>query len=132
MTTVQASPSRLETDPAALRAAILRRLPNRSTASGQIRWPAVPALLDHYAQTLSAFFAGLGRAFDDDELSHLRKLLDEKLLVIASRACTADGRPQVVRYRALAHCSDAATSRAAPPTSTSRAADIRSTITHRG
>ncbi|HKU38073.1 MAG TPA: methyltransferase domain-containing protein [Polyangiales bacterium] len=74
-----AKPKSPETDPAALHAAILARLPHRSTASGVIRWPAVPALLDHYTQTLVRMFAGLGRSFDADEERHLRGVLAAEL-----------------------------------------------------
>src|ERR1700759_4935629 len=68
-----------ETDPSALHAAILARLPNRSTASGRIRWPAVPALLDHYTAALLGVFSGLGRNFDASEAQQVRAALATQL-----------------------------------------------------
>ena len=64
-----------ETDPKLLHAAILRRLPRRTTASGQVSWPAIPALADHYGQTLLAMFEGLGFPFGENEKKHLRAAL---------------------------------------------------------
>jgi SAM-dependent methyltransferase len=68
-----------EHDPAVLREAILARLPLRCAASGQIRWPAIPALLDHYAQVLESLFAGFGRKFSAEEVELLRGELAREL-----------------------------------------------------
>jgi SAM-dependent methyltransferase/uncharacterized protein YndB with AHSA1/START domain len=69
------------TDPEVLRSAILARLPHRASGSGRFRWPAIPALLDDYVQTLTATFAGLGRTFDREDLSALRAKLEQELKV---------------------------------------------------
>lgn len=68
-----------ESDPGVLREAILARLPHRTAASGQIRWPAIPALLDHYTQLLESLFAGLGRKFAPGEVLALRDALAREL-----------------------------------------------------
>jgi SAM-dependent methyltransferase len=66
-------------DPLILRDAIVARLPHRSTGSGQLRWPAIPALIEHYQQTLITLFAGLGRRFDEAESRELRAALAREL-----------------------------------------------------
>jgi SAM-dependent methyltransferase len=68
-----------ETDPQLLRTAIAQRLPRRTTAKGQVRWPAIPALLDDYTRTLAETFAGLGFPFDDAEQQGMREILARKL-----------------------------------------------------
>jgi SAM-dependent methyltransferase len=62
-----------------LRQSMLRRLPRRVAARGDLMFAAVPSLLDHYQQTLLTIFASLGRVFNDDEKAHLRTLLDSWL-----------------------------------------------------
>ena len=57
-----------ELDPVRLRDAIVARLPHRSAGAGELRWPAVPALIDHYENALLALFAGLGSEFNDEEI----------------------------------------------------------------
>jgi SAM-dependent methyltransferase len=66
-------------DPAALRQSMIRRLPKRLFGTGRIRVPAVPALLDHYTETIGQMFALHGRKFKPEELEHLKGLLDGKL-----------------------------------------------------
>jgi SAM-dependent methyltransferase len=68
-----------QTNPALLRQAMLRRLPRRIAASGQLRLPAVPALLDHYLATLATVFAGVGRPFSADEMAGVRAVLEPQL-----------------------------------------------------
>jgi 2-polyprenyl-3-methyl-5-hydroxy-6-metoxy-1,4-benzoquinol methylase len=68
-----------ETNQAVLRQAMLRRLPRRLGASGQLELPCAPALADHLADTLQQVFTALGRVFDDDERTHLRGVLRSKL-----------------------------------------------------
>jgi SAM-dependent methyltransferase len=62
-----------------LRQGMLRRVPKRIFGAGQLRLPSVPALLEHYVETLGKLFALHGRAFTAEELDHLRGLLVEKL-----------------------------------------------------
>jgi SAM-dependent methyltransferase len=75
---VEKRPAR-ETNPAVLRQAMLRRLRRRTSASGRVRLPAVPALIDHYVTTLAILFASVGRPFDDEELATLRGILEPQL-----------------------------------------------------
>ncbi|HEY8946805.1 MAG TPA: class I SAM-dependent methyltransferase, partial [Polyangiaceae bacterium] len=59
-----------------LRQAMLRRLPRRVAARGELMLAAVPGLLDHYQQMLLTMFAQLGRVFNDPEKQHLRTVLE--------------------------------------------------------
>jgi SAM-dependent methyltransferase len=58
---------------------MIRRLPRRSSATGQILWPSAPSLLDHYVQQLGTIFAALGRTFSAQELAKVREILEKKL-----------------------------------------------------
>ena len=64
---------------AELKRAMFRRLPRRTHGSGEIVFPAVPALLDEYVRRLETIFAQYGRVFSKDELDHLRTLLRKQL-----------------------------------------------------
>src|SRR5262249_11389207 len=66
------------TDPEALREALLRRLSHRIVGSGELVFPAIPALIDHYLGILEHAADALGRPFGDGRES-LRRLLLEKL-----------------------------------------------------
>lgn len=68
-----------ELDPSALRDAIIARLPHRSHSEAKLRLPAIPALLDHYTQLLTALFAGLGNTFSAEETAQLREHLEREL-----------------------------------------------------
>lgn len=68
-----------ETNLTILRQAMLRRLPRRMSGNGQLHLPAVPALLDHYTDSLIAQFGELGRSFSKEERAHLRGILERKL-----------------------------------------------------
>jgi SAM-dependent methyltransferase len=71
--------SQRETNPNVLKPAMLRRLPRRSSATGQILWPAVPALGEHYTQQLYNVFSALGRIFSQEEMKKVREIIDRKL-----------------------------------------------------
>lgn len=71
-------PSR-ETNQSVLRQAMIKRLPRRLSASGQMMLPAAPSLLEHYVQNLHQMFAQLGRTFAKEETEHLRGILKRKL-----------------------------------------------------
>src|SRR5437763_1050796 len=58
---------------------MLRRLPRRMSASGLVRLPAVPALLEEYLERLRAVFAAIGRAFSAEEMQELRDALQPQL-----------------------------------------------------
>lgn len=79
------------TDPA-LRASMGRRLQRRAVASGQIRLPAVPGMLDEYVTMCDTVFAGLGVQFTTDELAALRTILAGQL----DDAYTASSRSNIV------------------------------------
>lgn len=68
-----------ELDAATLRQSMLRRLPKRLYATGHLKLPSVPALLEHYTELLAKYFRLHGRAFSEPELDTLRTLLKEKL-----------------------------------------------------
>jgi SAM-dependent methyltransferase len=72
-------PTPYELDGPTLRQGMLRRVPKRLYASGHMKLPSVPALLEHYTEMLSKFFRLHGRAFNPEEIVHLRGLLKEKL-----------------------------------------------------
>jgi hypothetical protein len=71
-------PSR-ETNQSVLRQAMIKRLPRRLGASGQVLLPAAPSLSDHYVQTMHQLFAQLGRVFSREEIDHMRQILGKKL-----------------------------------------------------
>jgi len=58
---------------------MLRRLPRRLGANGQLVLPAAPALVDHYTELLHEAFAALGRVFNEKETEHLRGIVERKL-----------------------------------------------------
>jgi SAM-dependent methyltransferase len=55
---------------------MLRRLPRRVAARGELMLAAVPSLLDHYHQMLLAIFTSVGRVFNDAEKAHLKTVLE--------------------------------------------------------
>lgn len=61
------------------RAAMSRRLLCRSVTTGQIRLPAVPALLDEIQDVCVQTFVPLGVSFTDEERSQLRNVLTSQL-----------------------------------------------------
>jgi SAM-dependent methyltransferase len=65
-----------ETNATILRQSMLRRLPRRVAARGELMLAAVPSLLDHYQAALLTIFGALGRVFNDAEKEHLRGVLD--------------------------------------------------------
>jgi SAM-dependent methyltransferase len=68
-----------ETNPSAVRIAMQKKVTRKITGKGQVAFPCVPALLDSYIQKLGQIFEILGKPFTDDELAHLKKLVDGKL-----------------------------------------------------
>src|SRR6185295_16868821 len=68
-----------ETNAATLKLAMLRRLPRRTSATGQVVWPAMPSLLDHYVKALGAIFAALGRTFSEAELARVREIMQSHI-----------------------------------------------------
>ena len=68
-----------ETNQAVVRQSMLRRLPRRLGATGRMALPAAPSLIGHYTDMLHQAFAALGRVFKEEEMAHLRGLLQTKL-----------------------------------------------------
>lgn len=62
-----------------LRRAMARRLHRRSVARGELTMPAVPAMLEEYVSTCAAVFSGVGRPFTDEQIDHLRGVLQQQL-----------------------------------------------------
>jgi 2-polyprenyl-3-methyl-5-hydroxy-6-metoxy-1,4-benzoquinol methylase len=56
-----------------------RRFLTRSIVKGEISLPAVPSLLEDYVSLCADTFATVGRRFSDDEIAHLRTVLDAQL-----------------------------------------------------
>ncbi len=61
-------------NPALLREPMARRLYHRAVATGQIRLPAVPGMIDEYVSMCDTVFAGVGVQFTAEELAYLRCL----------------------------------------------------------
>jgi len=68
-----------ETKAPILRQAIMRRLPQRLSASAEFRLPPVPALLEHYVQLFNNIWIGIGRAFGEADLEQFRVGLKQNL-----------------------------------------------------
>jgi 2-polyprenyl-3-methyl-5-hydroxy-6-metoxy-1,4-benzoquinol methylase len=64
----------------------------RSVVKGEISLPAVPGALDQYVTMCADTFAAVGRKFSDDEIAHLRRVLDNQL----QQAYSASPRSNVV------------------------------------
>ena len=75
-----------------LRQAMVQRLLRRTTASGQLRLPAVPALLDEIHSLCEQVFGSLGIRFDPGQQAHFRRVLADQL----SEAYEASPRAEIV------------------------------------
>jgi SAM-dependent methyltransferase len=71
--------SKRETNAAVLKQAMLRRLPRRLQAKGELSLPAVPALLEHYVKLCDSIWEGVGRKFTPPELDEFRQSLRARL-----------------------------------------------------
>jgi SAM-dependent methyltransferase len=69
-----------------------RRFLTRSVVKGEISLPAVPGLIDEYVTLCAGIFAGVGRKFSDDEIAHLRSVLEGQL----ATAYSASPRSSIV------------------------------------
>ena len=80
-------------DPAQVAAdALRRRFISRSAVKGEITLPAVPGMIDEYVSMCAAIFARVGREFSDDEIAHLRAVLENQL----ANAYSASSRSDIV------------------------------------
>jgi len=78
-----------------LQAALVRRLQRRIQAQGELRLPAVPALLETYGQLCLRTFEPLGAHFDVEQRAQLQQVLAEQL----AEAYAASARSEIViRY----------------------------------
>lgn len=78
--------------PDAVRAAVTRRLLRRAVANGQIRLPAVPALLDDYQALCERSFAAIGVTFNAEQQAQFRSVLAGQL----AAAYAASPRAEIV------------------------------------
>ena len=78
--------------PDAVRPALTRRLLRRAVVNGQIRLPAVPALLDDYQALCEESFAALGIAFNAEQQAQLGSVLAGQL----AAAYAASPRAEIV------------------------------------
>ena len=76
----------------AIRQALTRRLMRRAIWRGEIRLPAVPAMLDEYQTLCESTFAARGVTFSADQQQHLRDALASQL----SQAWVASPRSEIV------------------------------------
>ncbi len=67
------------TDPDQLKQAVLTGLNSWVYTRGEIAFPCVPTLLDHYTERLKLLFVTLGKPFLPTELEQLRQVLAQKL-----------------------------------------------------
>src|ERR1700738_176725 len=79
-------------DPSTLREAMARRLYRRSGATGHITRRDAPEMIDEYIDMCDTVFAGVGVEFSDDQLDHLRTVLEGQL----TEAYAASPRSNIV------------------------------------
>jgi SAM-dependent methyltransferase len=79
-------------NPSLITLAMLRRIKQRIAVTGNLKIPAVPALLDQYVQMCSAIFEASGRQLATGEIEAARSLLSEKL----RQAYAGSGRSKIV------------------------------------
>jgi SAM-dependent methyltransferase len=72
--------------------AMQRRFISRSVVKGEISLPAVPGMIDEYVDVCATVFARVGREFSDDEIAHLRSVLEGQL----ANAYSASSRSDIV------------------------------------
>ncbi|MDP1830161.1 MAG: class I SAM-dependent methyltransferase [Archangium sp.] len=63
----------------ARRDAVLRRITWRTKSTGNITFPAIPGLVDHYVEVLENLFAAMGRPFGKGAAASCRAMLAEKI-----------------------------------------------------
>lgn len=78
-----------ETNAVVLKQAVLRRLPRRLQARGEMHLPAVPALLEHYVKIFDQLWESVGRKFTPPELDEFRKSLQARLEQAFSNSASA-------------------------------------------
>lgn len=71
---------KVETRGSLLREAMKRKVLSRISQSASMTFPAIPAMIDLYEETLSSSFSAVGRGLSKDERKHLRDVLSDKLV----------------------------------------------------
>src|SRR5690242_10166321 len=80
-------------DPAhRLKESMARRLYRRSVVTGEVTLPAAPGMLDEYVKMCATLFGGVGRSFTEEQIAHLRTVLEEQL----AEAFAASPRSNIV------------------------------------
>src|ERR1700733_7130691 len=69
-----------------------KRFFTRSVVKGEISLPAVPGAIDQYVTMCADTFAAVGRKFSNDEIAHLRRVLENQL----QQAYSASPRSNIV------------------------------------
>lgn len=75
-----------------LKNSMTRRFYSRSEVTGKITLPAVPAMIDEYVKMCDGMFADVGRKFSEEELAHLRSVLEGQL----AQAYSASPRSSII------------------------------------
>jgi hypothetical protein len=68
-----------ESTPSVLRSAIVRRFGDRISATGDVSFPCVPALLDTYMARLVALWDLIGKPFSNEDVANLRRAVENVL-----------------------------------------------------
>src|SRR5574337_1531051 len=79
-------------DQSGLREPMVRRFYRKAVATGEIRLPAVPSMIDEYVTMCDTVFASVGVRFTADQLAHLRTVLEGQL----AEAYSASQRSSIV------------------------------------
>ncbi|MFM9266752.1 bifunctional 2-polyprenyl-6-hydroxyphenol methylase/3-demethylubiquinol 3-O-methyltransferase UbiG [Tychonema sp. BBK16] len=88
----------LVVNPDILQQAILYKINTRITARGELAFPCVPGMLNHYLQSIEKLFSTLDRPLPEDRKDELRKLLATKL-ELGYRSSTAS--TLIVQYESV-------------------------------
>lgn len=91
-------PKPLVTNPEVLKQAILYKINTRISARGEIVFPCVPAMLDHYFRWIETLFNTLGRPLPPEKQAELRQLLATKL---ADGFRASSGSMLVLQYESV-------------------------------
>ena len=70
---------RRQLGPSAISQAMLQRVQQRAAVAGSVKIPAVPGLLDKYAEICSAIFSASGRTFTPGEAAAAKELISNQL-----------------------------------------------------
>ncbi len=88
------SPVLSKTVESSLLPSMTRRVKRRAVATGEIRLPAVPGMVDEYVVICDELFNSLGVKFSEEELTHLRGVLEGQM----TAAYAASPRSDIVIF----------------------------------